>query len=66
MTGQLEHPNIVPVYELAREEEDDQPFYTMALSARANPAGRDRRIPSSPGRQARSPSRAAAQLLDHS
>jgi serine/threonine protein kinase len=29
ITGQLEHPNIVPVYELARRPEDDQPFYTM-------------------------------------
>jgi eukaryotic-like serine/threonine-protein kinase len=29
ITGQLEHPNIVPVYELARRSEDDQPFYTM-------------------------------------
>ena len=27
ITGQLEHPNIVPVYELARRREDDQPFY---------------------------------------
>jgi len=31
ITGQLEHPNIVPVYELARRKEDDQPFYTMRL-----------------------------------
>jgi tetratricopeptide (TPR) repeat protein/tRNA A-37 threonylcarbamoyl transferase component Bud32 len=29
ITGQLEHPNIVPVYELARRLEDNQPFYTM-------------------------------------
>jgi serine/threonine protein kinase len=29
ITGQLEHPHIVPVYELARRREDDQPFYTM-------------------------------------
>jgi serine/threonine protein kinase/tetratricopeptide (TPR) repeat protein len=29
ITGQLEHPNIVPVYELSRRKEDDQPFYTM-------------------------------------
>jgi serine/threonine-protein kinase len=29
VTGQLEHPNIVPVYELARRMDDDQPFYTM-------------------------------------
>jgi tRNA A-37 threonylcarbamoyl transferase component Bud32 len=29
VTGQLEHPGIVPVYELARRPEDDQPFYTM-------------------------------------
>ncbi len=28
ITGQLEHPGIVPVYELALRE-DDQPFYTM-------------------------------------
>lgn len=28
ITGQLEHPNIVPVYELARTE-NDKPFYTM-------------------------------------
>src|SRR5207248_1712923 len=25
ITGQLEHPSIVPVYELARRQEDDQP-----------------------------------------
>src|SRR5207302_3986937 len=31
ITGQLEHPNIVPVYELSRRAEDDQPFYTMRL-----------------------------------
>ena len=31
VTGQLEHPNIVPVYELARRPEDGQPFYTMRL-----------------------------------
>ena len=29
ITGQLEHPNIVPVYELGRRPEDNQPFYTM-------------------------------------
>jgi serine/threonine-protein kinase len=29
VTGQLEHPNIVPVYELSRRPQDDQPFYTM-------------------------------------
>jgi len=29
ITGQLEHPNIVPVYELSRRKEDDQPFYVM-------------------------------------
>ena len=29
ITGQLEHPNIVPVYELARRHGDEQPFYTM-------------------------------------
>jgi serine/threonine-protein kinase len=31
LTGQLEHPNIVPIYEVARREEDQQPFYTMRL-----------------------------------
>lgn len=31
ITGQLEHPNIVPVYELADGNEDQQPFYTMRL-----------------------------------
>jgi serine/threonine-protein kinase len=31
ITGQLEHPGIVPVYELARRPEDDQPFYTRRL-----------------------------------
>ncbi len=31
LTGQLEHPNIVPVYEVGRREEDGQPFYTMRL-----------------------------------
>ncbi len=29
ITGQLEHPGIVPVYELARRSEDQTPFYTM-------------------------------------
>ncbi len=29
VTGQLEHPNIVPVYELGHRPEDGQPFYTM-------------------------------------
>jgi serine/threonine-protein kinase len=29
ITGQLEHPGIVPVYELSRGSGDGQPFYTM-------------------------------------
>lgn len=29
VTGQLEHPGIVPVYELARPEQGRSPFYTM-------------------------------------
>jgi PAS domain S-box-containing protein len=29
LTGQLEHPGVVPVYELDRGAEDDQPFYAM-------------------------------------
>ncbi len=29
ITGQLEHPGVVPVYELARRGDDRQPFYTM-------------------------------------
>jgi tetratricopeptide (TPR) repeat protein/tRNA A-37 threonylcarbamoyl transferase component Bud32 len=29
ITGQLEHPGIVPVYELARRSGDGRPFYTM-------------------------------------
>jgi eukaryotic-like serine/threonine-protein kinase len=29
ITGQLEHPGIVPVYELSRRPADRQPFYTM-------------------------------------
>jgi serine/threonine-protein kinase len=29
VTGQLEHPAIVPVYELTRRARDQQPFYTM-------------------------------------
>ena len=29
ITGQLEHPGIVPVYELALRPDDQQPFYTM-------------------------------------
>lgn len=29
VTGQLEHPNIVPVYELGRLPGQDQPYYTM-------------------------------------
>jgi tetratricopeptide (TPR) repeat protein/tRNA A-37 threonylcarbamoyl transferase component Bud32 len=29
VTGQLEHPGIVPVYELARRDADGRPYYTM-------------------------------------
>src|SRR5262249_24470943 len=29
VTGQLEHPGIVPIYELGRRPQDNQPFYTM-------------------------------------
>ena len=29
ITGQLEHPNIIPVYELTRGSDDEPPFYTM-------------------------------------
>jgi serine/threonine-protein kinase len=29
ITGQLQHPGIVPVYELTRRSEDQRPFYTM-------------------------------------
>jgi serine/threonine protein kinase len=29
VTGQLEHPGIVPIYELARRGDDSHPFYTM-------------------------------------
>jgi serine/threonine-protein kinase len=29
ITGQLEHPGIVPIYELARKSADQRPFYTM-------------------------------------
>ena len=29
ITGQLEHPGIIPVYELVRGQGDGQPFYTM-------------------------------------
>jgi serine/threonine-protein kinase len=29
VTGRLEHPGIVPIYELARHPETGQPFYTM-------------------------------------
>jgi tetratricopeptide (TPR) repeat protein/tRNA A-37 threonylcarbamoyl transferase component Bud32 len=31
ITGQLEHPGIVPVYELARRPAEGRPFYTMRL-----------------------------------
>src|SRR5262249_31702926 len=31
ITGQLEHPGIIPVYELARRSADGQPFYTMRI-----------------------------------
>jgi PAS domain S-box-containing protein len=31
ITGQLEHPGIVPVYELARWPGDQRPYYTMRL-----------------------------------
>jgi serine/threonine-protein kinase len=29
VTGQLEHPGVVPIYELGKRPEDGQPFYTM-------------------------------------
>ncbi len=29
ITGQLEHPGIVPIYELSRRDEGEHPFYTM-------------------------------------
>jgi serine/threonine protein kinase/tetratricopeptide (TPR) repeat protein len=29
VTGQLEHPHIVPLYEMSRHPETDMPFYTM-------------------------------------
>jgi serine/threonine protein kinase len=29
VTGQLEHPGIVPIYEVGKKSEDDTPFYTM-------------------------------------
>jgi serine/threonine protein kinase len=29
VTGQLEHPGVVPIYELGRRPEDQSPFYTM-------------------------------------
>ncbi len=29
ITGQLEHPNIVPIYELGRHADSGRPFYTM-------------------------------------
>jgi serine/threonine-protein kinase len=29
ITGQLEHPGIVPIYELCRRPDDGRPFYTM-------------------------------------
>jgi PAS domain S-box-containing protein len=31
ITGQLEHPGIVPVYELSRWDDDQHPFYAMRL-----------------------------------
>ena len=33
ITGQLEHPGIVPVYELGKRPDNQQPFYTMRLCA---------------------------------
>jgi serine/threonine-protein kinase len=31
ITGQLQHPGIVPIYELSRQPVDQRPFYTMRL-----------------------------------
>ena len=31
ITGQLQHPGVVPVYELLRGDDDEPPFYTMRL-----------------------------------
>ena len=59
ITGQLEHPNIVPVYELARRAEDDQPFYTMRFVRGQTLRTGDRRVPRAPRRGQGRPARAA-------
>jgi tetratricopeptide (TPR) repeat protein len=43
VTGQLEHPNIVPIYELGWRPEDRQPFYTMRFVRGETLAGSLRR-----------------------
>ena len=41
ITGQLQHPNIVPVYDLDRRATDKQSFYTMKLvQGRTRPSPR--------------------------
>ncbi|HWE38060.1 MAG TPA: serine/threonine-protein kinase [Isosphaeraceae bacterium] len=50
ITGRLEHPGIVPIYELTRREEDGRPFYTMrfvkgrTLAEAARACHRDRKL----------------------
>ena len=57
VTGQLEHPGIVPVHDLGTDDEG-RPFYVMKFVRRPDPQGGDRRLPcqrASRGRLARDP-----------
>jgi hypothetical protein len=49
ITGQLEHPCIVPLYELVRRSADQQPFYTMRFVTRRPAPGSPARTTTWPG-----------------
>ena len=43
VTGQLEHPGIVPVYAMGHSE-DGRPYYVMRMDPRRQPEARDHRV----------------------
>lgn len=51
VTGQLEHPGIIPVYELVRTRDGEQPFYTMRFVKGRTLSEARRRAPSTTNTQ---------------